>query len=296
MKRKHKILLAIVLFVLGLCIFLYPTISSRWNAHRERLLVADYQQTVDSTDDTSLDEELVKAQEYNASLVGTDIHEILPAYDGKEDGAYEALLNPGDDGIMGSVEIPVIRVNLPIYHYTTDEVLSKGAGHLVGTSLPVGGKGTHAVISAHRGLPTARLFTDLDKLQTGDVFYIHVLHQDLAYEVDQIKTVDPDDISDLAIDKDQDYVTLLTCTPYGVNTQRLLVRGHRIEMESAAKIEESKTPRAVAFHDPNLPTTILCALIGVAAGIGIVVLLRGTRRRREIRQDARKETKEVKKE
>lgn len=284
MKRGYKIFAACVIFLLGLGIFLYPTISSRWNAYRQSLLMQDYQQRVDSSDEADLAGELAKAEAYNASLNGTNIEQSLRDNDGKQLPEYEELLNLNGDGIMGTIEIPVIQVKLPVYHYATDDVLDKGAGHLAGSSLPVGGKGTHALISAHRGLPTARMFTDLDKLDKGDVFYLHVLGRDLAYEVDRIKTVDPENVSDLSIDRDRDYVTLITCTPYGVNTQRLLVRGHRIEIKSAEKIVQEEGHRPTAFRDPNLVATLLCVLGGAAAGVVVLAVIQVTGHRRRLKK------------
>lgn len=244
----------------------------------------DYQQHVDSSDEADLAGELAKAEAYNASLNGTNIAQSLRDNDGKQLPEYEDLLNLNGDGIMGTIEIPVIQVKLPVYHYATDDVLDKGAGHLAGSSLPVGGKGTHALISAHRGLPTARMFTDLDKLDKGDVFYLHVLGRDLAYEVDQIKTVDPENVSDLSIDSDRDYVTLITCTPYGVNTQRLLVRGHRIEIKSAEKIVQEEGHRPTAFRDPSLVATLLCVLGGAVAGVVVLAVIQVTGHRRRLKK------------
>lgn len=274
MKRRLKLILAGFIFLLGLGIFLYPTISSAWNKNREKHLITEYNNVVREADNHVLNEEWEKAQAYNQTLNGTDIDMMLRRYDGITDLEYESLLNLSGDSIMGSVEIPTIDVDLPIYHYTTDEVLEKGAGHLAGTSLPVGGIGTHAVLSAHRGLPSARLFTDLDKLDEGDVFYIHVLDRELAYEVDQIKTIEPDELSDLAINKKEDYVTLLTCTPYGVNTDRLLVRGHRIEIEKADEIVQNEPKKAVVMHDPNLFMTMVCIGVGAIAGLAVIGIIR----------------------
>lgn len=169
---------------------------------------------------------------------------------------------------MGYVEVPSIKVNLPIYHYTTDEVLSKGAGHLFGSALPVGGEGTHAVISAHRGLPSAEMFTNLNLLQKGELFYFHILNRKLAYRVDQIVTVEPDQVAALSGEIGKDYATLVTCTPYGVNTKRLLVRGHRVPYHQK---QYQKAKLALGSIDTaRLWVELLCAVIGVAIAVVLV--------------------------
>ena len=181
-------------------------------------------------------------------------------------------MNFNGDGMMGSVEIPVIDENIPLYHYTTDKTLSKGAGHLFGSSLPVGGPGTHCVISAHRGLPSAKLFTDLNLLKEGDVFYLHILDRTLAYEVDQILTVLPAQTDSLGITPGKDYVTLVTCTPYAVNTHRLLVRGHRITVEEAGQIEKTES-RISGFHNPNPVILTLCVIGGIVLAVIFVTIV-----------------------
>lgn len=189
-----------------------------------------------------INDALEKAQEYNRELLGNVV--LTDPFDPdavkKQNEDYDNLLNIAGDGVMGSVEIPSIDVYLPIYHGTDSESLEKGAGHLENSSLPVGGKGTHSIISAHTGLPSAKMFDNLTEVKEGDVFYIHVLNRTLAYEVDQIKVVLPENVSDLLIDKNKDYVTLVTCTPYGINSHRLLVRGERIPYKEAKKKDNSK--------------------------------------------------------
>ena len=180
------------------------------------------------------------------------------------DEEYMAALNLAGDGIMGKVEIPKIGITLPIYHTTEEEVLEKAAGHLEGSSLPSGGENTHAVISAHRGLPSAALFTDLDQLEAGDHFLIRVLDETLCYEVDQIETVEPDDTSALAVEEGEDLVTLLTCTTYGVNSHRLLVRGHRVPYEETVVAEEETPLAAVSIHTNYL--------LWVFVGLGVTAL------------------------
>ena len=189
-----------------------------------------------------INDALEKAREYNRELLGNVV--LTDPFDPdavkKQNEDYDNLLNIAGDGVMGSVEIPSIDVYLPIYHGTDSESLEKGAGHLENSSLPVGGKGTHSIISAHTGLPSAKMFDNLTEVKEGDVFYIHVLNRTLAYEVDQIKVVLPENVSDLLIDKNKDYVTLVTCTPYGINSHRLLVRGTRIPYKEAKKKDNSK--------------------------------------------------------
>ena len=173
---------------------------------------------------------LKEAEDYNKKLTDLDIVDSFIDENFKADDSYNKILNLDEDGMMGYIEIPKIGVKLPIYHTTNSDVMEKGAGHQSGTSFPVGGKGTHSVIAAHRGLPSSKLFTDLGQIKKGDVFYIHVLNKKLAYEVDKIKVVKPTDTSDIKLYKDKDYVTLITCTPYSINTHRLLVRGERIPL------------------------------------------------------------------
>jgi len=202
-----------------------------WAKHYQLGVIDSYNETVSSMDDDAIDAQLAKAEAYNKSLLTSKVTLSDPfdtdtATEKEDNATYESMLNMTD--AMAYIEIPSINVYLPIYHGTDEETLSKGVGHLEGTSLPIGGVGTHCVLSAHSGLPTAELFTNLEKLEIGDDFYIHVLNEVLTYQVDQIKVVLPSDTSLLQIDPDEDYVTLVTCTPYAVNTHRLLVRGTRI--------------------------------------------------------------------
>lgn len=228
-KNLFSFLAPILLFVLGVGIFLYPAISNLIAENEQKNSIHTYQAAVDQKNTTDLKKEWEQAKIYNENLAGDPVHDpfvmgsgyILP-------DNYKDVLNINHDGIMGYIDIPKINVHLPIYHGTSEDVLEKGAGHLDVSSLPIGGKSSHSIISAHRGLPSALLFTDLDQLKNGDIFYIHVLDKTLTYEVDKINVIDPKDLSLLKVIKDKDLVTLLTCTPYGVNTQRLLVRGKRI--------------------------------------------------------------------
>lgn len=214
------------LLLIGLGLLLYPSVSDWWNSYHQTRAVATYIERVEEIDDTQAREMLAAAEDFNARLAETGVHFPM-----EEDMAeeYRNLLNLGGDGIMGYVEIPSIKVYLPIYHGTGDAVLQVATGHLEGTSLPVGGPSTHCAISGHRGLPSARLFTDLDQLKEGDVFTVTVLDRKITYMVDQIRIVLPEEVQDLKIEPGQDYCTLVTCTPYGVNSHRMLVRGNRIE-------------------------------------------------------------------
>ena len=209
------------------------------------------------------------AQEYNEQIKQESVPDAFSVRDGQTDSTYESLLNLNGDEMMGYVEIPVIDVSIPIYHYTTDESLEKGAGHLFGSSLPVGGKSTHCILSAHRGLPSAKLFTDLNLVEEGDVFYLHVLGKTLAYEVDQILTVLPEQTESLGITDGDDYVTLVTCTPYAVNTHRLLVRGHRVPMKAAKAVQKAEK-KVTGITNPTLPMLALCVVIGIVIAVVLV--------------------------
>ena len=242
-KKKGRItpVLIVILLLISAVGLFYPTISSRWNNYRNRKLMSGYRKSVSGMSRAEEDKIWKEAAAYNAQHKVNNPTDPFKAKNEKyiKTHPYDDLLNPNGDGVMGELEIPKIKVDLPIFHGTGPEALQRGCGHLMGTSLPVGGKGTHAVLSAHRGLPSAKLFTDLDQIQTGDQFYLHILDRILAYQVDQILTVQPDQSEALAIDPNQDYCTLVTCTPYGVNTHRLLVRGHRVKYVPADKDKES---------------------------------------------------------
>ncbi len=270
MKRKKKYIALGLLFLIGLSILLYPMISDKWNSYRDQELINQYKRTVaDNTDEEQIEEMLSAARAYNEQINEESMPDAFSVRDGVTDAEYESLLNVEAGGMMGYIEIPVIGQNIPIYHYTTEESLQKGAGHLFGSSLPIGGENTHAVISAHRGLPNAKLFTDLNLVQEGDVFYIHILKDTLAYEVDQILTVEPEETDSLAISKGEDLVTLVTCTPYAVNTQRLLVRGHRIDYDAAKELEGQETPVS-GINNPSLLMLGLCVLLGIAIACLVV--------------------------
>ncbi len=226
--RKNGLfsLILILTLLTGLSLLLYPTISDWWNSFHQSRAIASYVETVEELDDDAYAQLWEDAQAYNEAL-SQDNSRFQTSEE--ESVRYNELLNLSGTGIMGYVEIPSIDVTLPIYHGTDEAVLQVAVGHIEGSSLPVGGPGTHTVLSGHRGLPSATLFTDLDQLDMGDVFLLHVLGETLTYQVDQIRIVEPDDVSLLALEEGEDLCTLVTCTPYGVNSHRLLVRGYRVE-------------------------------------------------------------------
>ncbi len=225
MKNKSNKILILV-FLVGLSLLLYPILSDLWNSRVQSKAIATYEESVSKMTQEDYTAYWEAANEYNKRLLTKTNRYYLSESDKKE---YENILSTDDTGIMGYVEIPVINVSLPIYHGISDEVLQVAIGHIEGTSLPVGGPSTHCAISGHRGLPSAKLFTNLDKMEEGDIFLIHTLDDVLAYQVDRILIVEPEDVSGLEIEENKDYCTLITCTPYGINSHRLLVRGERIE-------------------------------------------------------------------
>ncbi|ERJ01222.1 MULTISPECIES: class C sortase [Eubacteriales] len=232
-KNRITVIFLVAVLLAGLSLLLYPLISNYWNSIHQSQAIAAYMDDVSELDDSAYDALWEEAQDYNTSLLD-DENRFFP--DEEEQQQYEHLLSISNDGIMGYIEIPSIDVTLPIYHGTSEEVLQVAIGHIEGSSLPIGGPSTHCVISGHRGLPSSRLFTDIDQLSEGDLFTLLVLDETLTYEVDQIRIVEPDDTSLLEIEEGEDLCTLVTCTPYGVNSHRLLVRGHRVENQEAAGI------------------------------------------------------------
>lgn len=239
-KKKGKFIsiLLVLLLLVGLSLLLYPYVSNYWNSLHQTRAIAAYAEAVAKLDKDQYTEILSAAQAYNASLLGRDNTQPL---DGDRKEEYERLLDVSGLGIMGYIEIPCIDCSLPIYHGADESVLQVAVGHMEWSSLPVGGESTHCVLSGHRGLPSAKLFTNLDKLQPGDTFILRVLDETLTYEVDQILIVEPQETGSLRIEEGKDYCTLVTCTPYGINTHRLLVRGHRVD-----NIEEANTVRVTA--------------------------------------------------
>ncbi|MCI5703055.1 MAG: class C sortase [Erysipelotrichaceae bacterium] len=250
MKGKKITLILLITFFIGLLVLFYPTISEYYNSSRQSKAIVDYDSLLTEEKDYTLDFE--KANAYNQTLSKMK----SPLTDYKKLSDYEKLINVDGMGMMGYISIPKIKVEIPIYHGTSDIVLNSKVGHLEGSSLPVGGTSTHSVLSAHRGLPTAKLFSDLNKLEVGDTFVITVLDRKLTYQVDKITIVKPNDITDLKIVEGEDYVTLLTCTPYGINSHRLLVRGTRIENVKDLK----KVITAEAYQIDNLIVTFAIAL------------------------------------
>lgn len=277
--------MVVLIFLAGAGILLYPAVSNAWNTWRNARLATDYNRHVDTLSKEQRLQMMGAARAYNAAHpVNTIVDVFGKNKDGQTpDAAYAALLDPSKNGIMGSVEIPKIRLRLAVYHGTSAAVLEKGVGHVQGTSLPVGGSGTHAVLAAHRGLPSAKLFTDLDQIKKGNHFYLVILGQTLAYRVDKISVVKPDALDALAIEPGRDLVTLLTCTPYGVNTERLLVRGHRVPYVPKTKAAE-KGP----LIDRNLAWKLL--LVGLMSAAVILTIMK--RRMADRQAPNESETKE----
>lgn len=246
MKRKISGILFGLMFLLGFAILIYPTVSNQWNTYRQNQLISSYEELIGKMAEEDFTKEWEKANAFNDTIIHNNVFGDVFGEDGDDikNTEYWQILNVGNDGVMGYVSIPKINVKLSIYHGTADDVLQTGIGHLNGTKLPIGGESTHSVLAAHRGLPSARLFTDIDQLERGDMFYVHVLDETLAYQVDQIlDMVDKDDSETLQkalqIEEGQDYVTLFTCTPYGVNSHRLLVRGTRVPYNGEEEIEST---------------------------------------------------------
>ena len=224
--RKHKTVIFLTIgFLVGICILLYPTLSDYWNSKTQSRAVTNYESVLENLDEDVYKSIFENAYAYNKALYETN----YPLMDYKNVPGYYETLSITENDMIGYLKIDRIGIELPIYHGTSDDVLNKGVGHLEGSSLPVGGENTHCVMSAHRGLPSSKLFTDLDRMEIGDTFQIVVLDQVLTYQVDFVKIIEPTDVSDLQIIEGGDYCTLFTCTPYGINTHRLLVRGIRIE-------------------------------------------------------------------
>ena len=261
--RVPEILLTLLLIV-GIGIALYPWISDWWNSQHQTQAIASYTEAVHDNSSERNQELWDGAVAYNETLsAGLGRFNLTDA----DRERYESTLDVTGTGIMAYVEIPKINVDLPIYHGTDDTVLQVAIGHIPGSSLPVGGTGTHCVISGHRGLPSARLFSDIDQLREGDVFMLHVLGKTLTYQVDQIRTVLPNELDDLEIDPNLDLCTLVTCTPYGVNTHRLLVRGHRIPNEQLSTIQ----------GDMSQVDPVLIAAVTTALALVVVVVVRAIR-------------------
>lgn len=279
MKKKNNnwtTVFLVLLLLAGVSLLLYPSLSDYWNSMHQTRAIASYAETVSQLDTAQYDEMWKAAQNYNRSLAQ---RETAFALTGEQKAAYESLLDVSGLGVMGYIEIPEIDCSLPIYHGTEESVLQVAVGHLEWSNLPVGGEGTHCVLSGHRGLPSAKLFTNLDKLAVGDTFLLRVLDEVLTYEVDQILIVEPEQVDALGIMPGEDYCTLVTCTPYGINTHRLLVRGHRVE----------NTPEAARMHVTADATQFDPLLVAPVMAIPVLLLLLMIllvpKRRRKSRED-----------
>lgn len=270
-KRKMTIkdIIRLLVLVVAFAVLLYPTVSSYVNEKNGSKVVSNYDAESVRLSNAEKEKMLEDARAYNKEML-SNIDLIDPFSQGEKslDARYESLLNIDGSGMMGYIRIPKIKVEIPIYHGTSESVLQAGVGHFWGTSLPVGGESTHTVLTGHRGLPTKTLFTNMDKLVKGDVFYIKVLDETLAYKVDQILTVLPEETEALSIVPGQDYATLVTCTPYAINTHRLLVRGHRIPYEEAVKIEKN-TSTGIEL---SFTTKVLIVTLGIIF-IGLVIAM-----------------------
>ena len=290
MKKKAGNLIIGIIFLAGLSLLLYPFVANQWNNYRQKQLISNYEQVVsdkEAAEGIDYDAERKKAEDYNEALLPCVLPDSFAlAESSGVDPVYMNTLNIAGDEMMGSVEIPKINIKIPIYHTTEEDVLNKGAGHLEGSSLPVGGANTHAVISAHRGLPSASLFTDLDQMKVGDHFLLHVLDETLCYEVDKISVVKPEDTSALAVEDGQDLVTLLTCTPYGVNTERLLVRGHRVPYVEE-EVKEEKTVLSGSSLHTNYLLWVFVGL-SVTALFVFVLYLKETKLKRRANKGGKK--------
>ncbi|MBQ1680942.1 MULTISPECIES: class C sortase [Agathobacter] len=256
MKKNWSIIVLIVLGVLGLSLLLYPTFSDWWNSFHQSKAIAAYTDAVDELSNEEATRMYEEAKAYNEALLSkTDRWEMTD----EEYQKYESILDVTGTGIMGYVEIPSVDISLPIYHGLSEEVLQIGVGHIEGSSFPIGGRSTHCVLSSHRGLPSAKLFTDIDQMVEGDIFFLHTLGNTLTYQVDQIRIVLPEELNELKIESDKDYCTLVTCTPYGINSHRLLVRGHRIPTSKA---------NAVIVSEANQINPLL-----VSVFVGVILLI-----------------------
>lgn len=273
MKKHFSTLILVVVFVIGLCLLLYPTFSDYWNSFHQSRAIANYAAEVADIDDEDYKTIWDDAVAYNKTLPQRSYRWKLSE---EEEQEYESLLNIDGDGMMGYIEIPEIKVSLPIYHGTDEAVLQIAIGHIEGSSLPVGGESTHCVLSGHRGLPSAKLFSNLDRLEEGDTFIIRILDEMLTYEVDQIRIVEPDDLSDLEIVQGQDLCTLVTCTPYGVNTHRLLVRGHRIPNQNT---DSARVTADAIQIEPIMVAPVIAAPILL---ILLICLLVSTRKKKKM--------------
>lgn len=278
MRRKLSGILFALLFLVGFGILAYPTVSNQWNTYRQSRLISNYEQAVSDMQPEDYTKEWEAAREFDSTLVQNNIYGDVFGSDDVDmkNTDYWKVLNVSGDGVMGYLSIPKINIKLAIYHGTAEDVLQTGIGHMNGTSLPIGGESTHSVLAAHRGLPAARLFTDIDQLKQGDMFYIHVLDETLAYQVDQIlDMVDKDDHETLEealqIQEGEDQVTLFTCTPYGVNSHRLLVRGTRVPYNGEEEVESTPVDsmlRAIQNY------YMLYLILGLAVTLLVILIMK----------------------
>lgn len=280
-EQKVNIILCLVILI-GIGLLSYPTVSDWSNSFHQTRAVASYAAAVSQMKTEDYDRLFAEADDYNRKLAGTGMKWSMTDEEIRE---YNSVLDISDNGIMGYIDIPRIRQTLPIYHGTDDAVLQFAIGHLAGTSLPVGGDSTHCVVSGHRGLPSARLFTDLDRLIVGDIWTMTVLNRTVTYEVDQIRIVEPEDLSELQIVQGSDYCTLLTCTPYGINTHRLLVRGHRIpNLDGDANV----TADAMQVDQTLVAMVVAVIILLILVIILLIVSSKWYRDRRDRREMARR--------
>lgn len=286
---KNRVITVILVLVLitGLGVLVYPFVSNMLHDRKQDEIITEYDEKLENLDQEERDAMLAEAREYNESLLGNVVltDPFDPAAMEKQNEEYDSIQNVDGNGVMAYLEIPRIDLYEAVYHGTSDEVLALGIGHLMNTSLPVGGEGTHAVLSGHTGLPEAELFTNLEQVEEGDIFYIHVLGETLAYEVDQIKVVEPSDTSDLLIEQGKDYVTLVTCTPYGINSHRLLVRGHRVpyteELRDAGDAQAAEGVDGESWKEVYGRALLEGVLIALAIlGIFLVVMRKKLRRKK----------------
>ncbi len=283
-KKKGKItikdIIRLLVLLVAFAVLLYPTYSRYLNEKNGSKVVSEYDEKSVKLSHAEKEQMLADARAYNQEMLGNiDLIDPFSQTEPEVDERYESLLNVEGSGMMGYVKIPKINVELPIYHGTSESVLQAGVGHFQGTSLPVGGDSTHTVLTGHRGLPDKTLFTNMDKMEVGDIFYIKVLDETLAYEVDQILTVLPEDTEALSIVPGQDYATLVTCTPFAINTHRLLVRGHRIPYEEANKKEpDTEIKPELSFTTKVLIVTIIVIFIGLVGAI--IYCIRDRKRRK----------------
>lgn len=290
-KKKSRLIrkiVSVLIFLAGLGIFLYPTISDAYGKYRDSKLKVKYNTAINSMESSNREKELEDAERYNENLIAKN-RQIVSGMQFKpkdedrteENDEYESLLSSSAAGLMGYLDIPKLAVSLPLYHYTDDEVLNKGIGHMHGSSLPVGGEGTHAIFIGHRGLPSLKLFSDLDEMKKGDTFYIHVLDRILAYRVFSVDVVLPTEVDSLRIEDGRDLVTLVTCTPYGVNTHRILVRAERTEYKG-----EDTEPSMMNKIKRTIDNKTILGLAVILIAIIILVLVNRDKKPEKVQDNA----------